>query len=70
MILTISKKHIKFSQARRLRYKVDVSPVEVSRVKGHNLKIRGQFFRNEMRRIFFTKKIANLSNSLPKRAVQ
>ena len=40
------------------------------RTWGHGLKIRGSRFRTELRRNFFTQRVVNLWNSLPREAVE
>ena len=39
------------------------------RTRGHSLRIRGKPFRTEVRRNFFTQRVANVWNSLPQNVV-
>ena len=41
-----------------------------TRTRGHGLKIRRSGFKTELRRNFFTQRVMNLWNSLPREAVQ
>ena len=41
-----------------------------TRTRGHNLRLKGQFFKTEMRRNFFSQRVVNLWNSLPQKAVE
>ena len=41
-----------------------------SRTRGHSLKIKGERFRTELRRNFFTQRVVNLWNSLPVEVVE
>ncbi|PJG57362.1 hypothetical protein CUC53_18430, partial [Aeromonas cavernicola] len=41
-----------------------------SRTRGHSLRIKGKPFRSEMRKNFFTQRVVNLWNSLPKETVE
>jgi len=43
--------------------------VGVSRTRAHSLRIQGRPFRTEMRRYFFTQRVASLWNSLPQEVV-
>ena len=40
-----------------------------SRTRGHSLRIRGEPFRNEVRRNFFTQRVVNVRNSLSQKVV-
>ena len=41
-----------------------------SRTRGHSLRIRGNSFRTEMRKTFFTQRVVSLWNSLPQKVVE
>ena len=41
-----------------------------SRTRGHSLRIRDKPFRTEVRRNFFTQRVANVWNSLPQKVVE
>ena len=41
-----------------------------TRTRGHNLRLKGQSFKTEMRRNFFSQRVVNLWNSLPQKAVE
>ena len=41
-----------------------------SRTRGHSLRIRGDSFRTEMRKTFFTQRVVSLWNSLPQKVVE
>ena len=43
--------------------------VEVSRTRGHSLRIQGRSFRMEMRGHFFTQRVVSLWNSLPQKVI-
>ena len=41
-----------------------------TRTRGHNLRLKEQSFKTEMRRNFFSQRVVNLWNSLPQKAVE
>jgi len=46
------------------------SLVGETRTRGHNRRVKGCFFKTEMRRNFFSQRVMNLWTSLPHRAVE
>ena len=41
-----------------------------TRTRGHNLRLKGRSFKTEMRRNLFSRRVVNLWNSLPQKAVE
>ena len=41
-----------------------------TRIRGHNLRLKGRSFKTEMRRKFFSQRVVNLWNSLPQKVLE